>query len=304
MGSCPRVVDWNSDGEWDIISGDRNGYLNVFVRDDTLLTGYKQLKLTDSTVLDVGGNSEPNVFDWNNDGKKDLVIGIESYNVRVYLNQTSDTWPMFQDYFTVNAGGSPIYLYRVNPYVLDLDKDGRTDLVCGENNGYVHFYRNLGPDSAPVFARGETLKLENGTPLRWARTAYYYGSRCGFGDWNNDGTPDFLLSTYEGQVELYLGVEPTGIGEERGVSIAGLAVGPVPAGPVVSINVSLNRPAQLVVCDEVGRPVRNLGTFGPGAARLTWDGSGDDGRALPAGVYFCRVSAGGETRTARVVLAR
>lgn len=271
-------MDWNSDGEQDLISGDRNGYLNVFIRHGENLTGYKNMFLISGETLDVGANSEPNVFDWNHDGKKDLVIGMENYNVRVYLNQTADTWPEFQDFFTVSAGGSPISLYRVNPYMFDLDEDGRLDLICGENNGYVHFYRNLGPDSSPVFAQGETLKLENGTPVLWNFTAYYYGSRCGFGDWNEDGTPDFLLSTYEGQIALYLGVEPTGVGEGRGARYEGRgANGPTFVRDRLDLQLPIaNRQSRPCLLDAAGRKVRDL------------QAGANDVSALEPGVYYLR----------------
>jgi len=299
-------VDWNSDGEWDIISGDRNGYLNVFIRDGDSLTAYKQYRDINNAAMDVGSNSEPNLFDWNGDGMKDLVIARQSYEVRVYINQSSDTWPMFDnaDYSVVQAGGAQIRLYRGNPYMFDLNRDGLTDLICGEQNGYVHYFENVGTDSNPEFAAGETLKLQNGTPVRWRRTNYYYGSRCGFGDWNNDSVPDFLLSTYEGQVELYLGIEQTGVEEGIPSPIERFQVSPVPGGPPVRFSLGLNRRAELVVLDNAGRLVRTLGSREPGTAEVTWDGRDQEGNLVPAGVYFCRVAAGDETSIGRVVLAR
>ncbi len=299
-------MDWNSDGEWDIISGDRNGYLNVFIRDDTALTAYKQYKLMDATVLDVGSNSEPNVFDWNGDGKKDLIIGVQTRQVRVYLNQTSDTWPMFQSYSTVQAGGTDINLYRVNPYMFDLDRDGKPDLICGEDRGYVHFFKNVGSATSPEFAAGETLKLQNGTPVRWRHSSYYYGSRCGFGDWNNDSIPDFLMSTYDGQIELYLGFALTGVNDELRMPIAEFRVNPVPGGPPVRISYSLSRTASasIEILDGLGREVRNLGVVPAGRQRtVEWDGTDGAGRRMPAGVYFCRLVAGEDSRTGRVVLS-
>lgn len=92
-------MDWNSDGEMDIISGDRNGYLNVFISRGDSLVGYKNMFLQSGETLDVGYNSEPNTFDWNNDGRKDLLIGTETYGVRLYTNVASDSWPVFQGYF-------------------------------------------------------------------------------------------------------------------------------------------------------------------------------------------------------------
>ncbi len=299
-------MDWNSDGEPDIISGDRYGYLNVFTynQTDSTMTAHYKMLLVNGDTLDVGYNSEPSVFDWNGDGKKDLLMGVDARHIRVYINQTSDTWPMFQEYDTVRAGGQVVNFYRVNPYMFDLNQDGLLDLICGEQNGYVHYFENTGTDTAPVFAAGETLKLNDGTPVRWTRNNYYYGSRCGFGDWNNDSVPDFLMSTYEGQIELYLGLAPVGVEERPARPISGVRVSPVPGGPPVQFAMTLTRTATLAVLDNSGRVVRTLGTLDPGNSSVAWNGLDDDGRRVPAGVYFARLAAGSEARTTRVVLAR
>lgn len=303
-------MDWNSDGEWDIISGDREGYLNVFIRTGDSLTAYLQYQDIHGAIIDIGQNSEPNVFDWNGDGNKDLVIGIQSNEVRVYLNQTSDTWPMFDNslYSAVSAGGQRINLYRVNPYLFDLNQDGRLDLICGEQNGYVHYFENLGPDTAPEFAAGETLKLANGTPVRWARSANYAGSRCGFGDWNNDALPDFLMSTYEGQLEIYLGWRPTGVEEGRLMPRSKyVTVTPTLGKSPFQIACVTNRPslAALGVWDRAGRQVKNLSRTTTGdEAVFVWDGTDDAGQAVSAGTYFLRLSAGGDCRTGTVILTR
>jgi hypothetical protein len=301
-------VDWNSDGEWDIISGDRNGYLNVFIRHDDTLTAYKMYQDIHGTAMDVGSNSEPNLFDWNGDGMRDLIIGEQSYQVRVYLNQSSDTWPLFDNssYTTVYAGGSQVYFYRVNPYMFDLNGDGLLDLICGEQNGYVHYFENITTDSVAEFAAGETLKLYDGRYARWSRTSYYYGSRCGFGDWNNDSIPDFLLSTYEGQIELYRGMAPTGIEELKGPCIRDFTISPNPGSRVrIDFNLRRSADARIEIVDGLGRTVRNLGTVDAGEYRsVEWDGTDDQGRQLAAGVYFCRLKAGEDSKTGRVVLSR
>ncbi|MFO7639554.1 MAG: FG-GAP-like repeat-containing protein [bacterium] len=295
-------MDWNSDGIMDIISGDRSGYFNVFIRDSLgEMTAHKQYQLLGGTIWDVGSNSQPAVMDWNNDGKKDIIIGNESYQVRLYLNQASDTWPLFQDYQLVEADGRAIYFYRSNPFVFDLDGDGLEDLLVGENNGWIHFYRNIGEAGAPEFAAGETLKLEDGTPIRYT-LGNVYGSRVGFGDWNNDGVPDFLLGTYEGHVALYLGVEEVGVEEGRQPAVGRFEAGPVPGRPV-RFSLALNRPGQLELFDATGRVVRRFAAAA-GETELAWDGNGEDGRRLAAGAYFARLSVGDESRTARLVLTR
>jgi len=286
----------------DIISGDRNGYFNVFIAGDSDMTAYKMFKLMDSTVIDVGANSQPAAVDWNGDGKKDLLLGSEAGQVLVYRNQTSDTWPMFQARETLLAASVPIVLSRVNPYVFDLDRDGVHDLICGANDGYVRFYKNTGSNEMPELAAAETLKLLNGTPIRAPGT--YYGSRCGFGYWDADTLPDFLLSAYDGTVALYSGALLTGVEERPPTSVRlALRTEPNPFATRAVIHCETTGSAELVVCDGVGRVVRHLGVTS-GRSEQTWDGRNDLGSEVNSGVYFCRLTGSGQTASARIVLSR
>lgn len=290
MGSSPQVVDWNSDGLWDIVSGDREGYFNVFTRNaDSTLTAHYQYRLADSTVIDVGYNSQPAVVDWNGDGMKDLLLGNETGYVQFYPNIGTDTWPMFQLYENVNAGGTAIYYNRVNPYVFDLDQDGVRDLVCGANDGFVRFFRNSGTNAMPVLEAPESLRTGDGQPIR-PQPPYVYGSRCGFGYWDSDSLPDFLMSGYDGMVMLYRGTPFTGIegrsptpDARRSTPGATVVRGVLKLGPQLTADGS--RPELL---DAVGRKALDLHV-----------GDNDVSR-LPPGVYFV---ISGE-RAARVQLCR
>ncbi len=63
---------------------------------------------------------------------------------------------------------------------------------------------------------------------------------------------------------------------------------------------------RLTVHDAAGRVVRVLraGEAATGPHAAEWDGRDDAGRAAPAGVYYLRLAADGETRSSRVVLLR
>ena len=59
--------------------------------------------------------------------------------------------------------------------------------------------------------------------------------------------------------------------------------------------------ARLVIFDMLGRVIETLaeGRQTPGEHSVRWDATG-----IPAGVYFCRLEAGGFVRTMRLVLVR
>jgi hypothetical protein len=295
-------VDWNSDGDADLISGDRSGYLNVFVWDDTGLVSYKQYKKTDSTPLNVGANSQPFTLDWNGDGMKDLITGCQNGDVQVWRNVTSDTWPMFERPEPMMAAGEPINIYRVNPVIFDLDCDGLNDLLCGANDGYVRFYRNIGSNEFPDLQAAETLKTVSEQYVQASGTAV--GQRCWFGFWDSDTVPDILLSAYDGTVELFRGVFLTGVEERTPTPVClALRVGPNPSAGRSMIACEAPTRAELVVCDNLGRVVRHLGVLS-GRSVQTWDGRSDSGAELSSGVYFCRLTGSGQTATSRIVVSR
>ncbi len=57
------------------------------------------------------GHLVPRTCDWNNDGKKDLIVGQFSNGaIRLYLNQGTDAAPVFGEFSLLQAGGKPIRL--------------------------------------------------------------------------------------------------------------------------------------------------------------------------------------------------
>jgi hypothetical protein len=295
-------VDWNSDGDADLVSGDRNGYFNVWVWRDTAFEAHTQYQKTDSTPINVGYNSFPAVLDWNGDRKKDLLLGCENGQVLFWPNQGADTWPMFLTAETLTAGGDPLYQYRVNPFVFDLDRDGVNDLACGDGNGCVLFYRNTGTNAAPELASAETLRMPTGQPVKPGGNPY--GSRCWFGYWDADTIPDILMSAYDGNVELFRGGVPTGLEEGRQAPVRiALRAGPNPTTGRSTISCEAPANADLVVCDDLGRVVRHLGVVTGSSVRV-WDGRADSGAEVNSGVYFCRLTGSGQTASGRIVISR
>jgi hypothetical protein len=92
-----------------------------------------------------------------------------------------------------------------------------------------------------------------------------------------------------------------GIEEREPARTGAFSVQPTVFGSFLPLCITLkgDREAKVTAYDMNGRVVRRLA----GRGRIIWNGSGADGRMLPAGVYFLRAS-GSETTTFKVVLSR
>jgi aminopeptidase N len=78
---------------------------------------------------------------------------------------------------------------------------------------------------------------------------------------------------------------------------------PVTGTARLACEVPAARNARLEVYDGAGRLVRNLAGLSTGRQTVTWDRTDASGRRVAAGAYFVRLTAGSDTRTARLLLA-
>jgi hypothetical protein len=75
----------------------------------------------------------PWLFDWDGDGKRDLLVGTEDGKVWFYPNAGSDAAPAFKEGKPLQTGGKPIRVgNRARLCVCDWNDDGIPDLVVGD----------------------------------------------------------------------------------------------------------------------------------------------------------------------------
>ena len=83
---------------------------------------------------------------------------------------------------------------------------------------------------------------------------------------------------------------------------------PNPFNAATAINFSLPEPADvnLVVCDMLGRRVRELadGHLSAGHHTIDWDSRDDRGEPVASGMYFYRLTAGDFSETRKMVLMK
>ncbi len=117
-------------------------------------------------------------------------------------------------------------------------------------------------------------------------------------------------STTGGEIYRILPAESASV-DEGGLTAEGPLVfrriAPNPFRDHVRFDLQTDAPGRLRVdvIDPLGKVVRRLEADAPGGpASLAWDGRDDDGRALPAGVYFARVEHNGRRLTRTVSFIR
>ncbi len=102
---------------------------------------------------------------------------------------------------------------------------------------------------------------------------------------------------------------PTAVLPDLQAAIVGFESYPNPFNPRTTVRFELQGAANvdLTIYDAQGRRVKGLAAaeaIGEGSHQRTWNGKDDTGRTVAGGVYFCRLDAGHESQTIRLVLLK
>jgi hypothetical protein len=106
---------------------------------------------------------------------------------------------------------------------VDFDDDGKMDVVAGDTNGSVWFFRNVGSHKKPELAEGKQIEAD-GKPIVGTRRIYEKDekgkyqlketipgsseaadkySKLTVADWNGDGLKDMVIGHNKGEFLLY-----------------------------------------------------------------------------------------------------
>ncbi len=154
-------------------------------------------------ILDFGTDSKPYFFDFNYDGLSDIVVGNYGYyqeyqpfksTLAVYENTGTATAPVFKLLSENYNNFSSFNLVALHPAFGDLDGDNLPDMVTGELQGYLHFFKNSGLSSAsfPSMTTPQFFGLDAG---QFSAPFIY--------DVNNDSLNDLIVGRKDGKLTYY-----------------------------------------------------------------------------------------------------
>ncbi len=184
-------MDWNEDGRKDLLTGESSGHVRIYINSNTdadpQFSGY-QLLLKGVNAFDAGTRSVPFVVDWNNDGKKDVLCGETGGKVFLMINVGTNAKPIFLNSSYIQDGAADLDMgEESSPWAADWNRDGKKDLIIGDDYGKIYYYENVGTDAAPLFD-GYTWMEAGGLLL-----TVNDDSRPCVVDWDNDGVLDLLV---------------------------------------------------------------------------------------------------------------
>ena len=165
-GSIPVLVDIDNDGLEDLFVANFFAYKPSLSK-ESRIAYYKNtgtinnpiFNFIDSDFLNLsqsnlGLRMVPAFGDLDNDGKKDMILGLENGSVSYYKNTSTGSFLAFASPIqnvTDNLGQIINIGQYAAPQLFDLNSDGKLDLIIGKKTGEIVYYENSGTTIAPIF---------------------------------------------------------------------------------------------------------------------------------------------------------
>lgn len=290
--AAPVFADVNGDGLIDMVIGARGSFissaefrpsLSLYLNTGT--AEFPEFTLEDPDWLQVaeiglGQYVHPTFGDIDGDGDLDLVIGDASGRVFLLLNTAGPGSEMtFELGGALTADGGVIDVGQVaTPQLFDLDGDDKPDLIIGERNGNINYYRNIGSGSGFGF----TLETDTLGGISTVEFGFFIGSSSPH-LFEHEGETLLLLGVERGRLHLYNGIDgnETGIYSEASLNAFGVETGEKARPFVIDIDNDGNPD---LFCGSVGggvlyfegaEPVSTRNRAKPEALRLYPNPAGD-----------------------------
>jgi hypothetical protein len=185
FGTWTALVDWDDDGDLDILVGTFEGLIFLRRNDGSrkqpaYATQNEWVKVGPKALRVPGGeHANPVIVDWDGDGKWDIVTGAANGGVYWYRNIGPRGRPEFESPVTLipmhdgigsserlAPGQDPKPGIRSQIAVTDYDRDGKLDVLLGDFCTYLHIRKDLTAERSREFADLDEKRKEAAKLLR------------------------------------------------------------------------------------------------------------------------------------------
>jgi hypothetical protein len=224
-------------------------------------------------------------------GQATLVVDLDASGFRFFALDVNPADGLLYGY---TEYGSPTGLYSIDPesgvttfIAAPIPASNSSARALAIGNDTIYLAATRGDDGVPLYA------WDLGTGGPWVPFDNPYP------EYHSTGGAAWIPSPSSG-------IETGSVAEPAGPQIEWVAPNPVLGSAQISWRLAAEGPARLEVIDVAGRFVAQLetGRRGAGSHVTHWDGRGDQGRLLPSGTYFVRLTAESGVSTTPVLLIR
>jgi hypothetical protein len=216
-GSAPVFLDYDGDGLQDIVVGNygyfNSNYANGFQTNLSLYKNvgtpttpsYKLITRNFAGIDSLGINGiYPAFGDLDGDGDQDMVLGQQNGHL-LYFNNTAGAgnpcaFHLVSSYYdSINVG------QYAAPQLIDVNRDGKLDLLIGKRNGALSYYQNTGTTTVPVFSSSPTNSNFGGVYVTKAGYVTGYSVPCLYNVAGN--TYELLVGSESGFLYHYKNID-------------------------------------------------------------------------------------------------
>ncbi len=140
--SSPWFADMDHDGDLDLFIGRKDGKMDFYENIGAFESAFWNLIPNEYDFIDVGGYASPALVDVDDDADLDLFVGQTYGKIYFYRNDGTSELP-FWTHLSENFESIDVGWYST-PTFGDLDSDGDFDLLVGNSEGKICYYRNDG----------------------------------------------------------------------------------------------------------------------------------------------------------------
>ncbi len=244
----PAFGDLDGDGQKEMICGCSDGSL-IWIKGGQIMENYLN--------IDVGDFATPQLFDLDQDGKLDLLIGNRRGIIAYYRNISSSDNIDFQ-LETSTLGNVDVRDHTLSYFGFATPcffrQNDETLLICGNEQGKLFFYNNIDNNLSGNFTlQIQWIPEQVGT----RHLPIHEGIRTGIavGMLNNDSYPDLIVGNFAGGLAFFEGQSEIPVQIEEPTIATNFHCYPNPSADYINIETKYKGNIQAQIFDLTGRKI-------------------------------------------------